>query len=99
MCICLHVEQLHAVVLSVFMHSPYIRLMFSCIMYVCPMSRMAHGNKETETESCIFLTFLVAFLNTTASSDDQKLASSNHGELNAFCFTFVLELISLTIES
>ena len=51
MCICLHVEQLHAVVLSVFMHSPYIILMFLCIMYVCPMSRMAHGNKETETGS------------------------------------------------
>jgi hypothetical protein len=41
----LHVEQLHAVVLI------YIILMYSCIMYVCPMSRMAHGNKETETET------------------------------------------------
>ena len=25
--------------------------MYSCFMYVSPMSRMAHGNKETETET------------------------------------------------
>jgi hypothetical protein len=27
-------------------------------MYVCPMSRMAHGNKETETELMIYQDFI-----------------------------------------